>query len=201
MVFTPTTPPAELLLAMQAGHEQALNALWKGWSHKVQLFVRMQLQPSGLDANHLAQEVVADVFHDVWRHPQRFDGRVAFNTWLFTLARYKAIDRLRLHLRRDAVETPVDDEELGGFVDDAPRPDELLGTGQTRAAIQRCLGRLRNHLQREALMLSLIEEMPLADIAHLQDCPENTVKTRLFHGRKNMRGCLQQSLSLESLPA
>ena len=94
--------PAELLTAMRSGDTRALDSLYRTWSAKVRLFARLQLAPSGLDADTLADEITVDVFHDIWRHPERFDGRVAFNTWLFTLARNKAIDRLRQLQRRHA---------------------------------------------------------------------------------------------------
>lgn len=198
MVLPPSASPQQLLRAMQSRDQQALNILWKDWAHKVQFYVRSKLASSGLDVEHYAQEVVADVFHDLWRYPERYDGRVAFNTWLFTVARNKAIDRLRQHQRRAAVEESAGDEDFSDVPDDAPTPELQLHHRQQRNAVMRCLERLRNHLQREALLLWAIEDMPLADIASTQQCPENTVKTRLFHGRKNLHSCLQQSLRLEA---
>lgn len=198
MVLPSSASPQQLLRAMQSGDQQAFKTLWDDWAHKVQFFVRVQLQPSGLDAEHCAQEVVADVFHDLWRHPERFDGRVAFNTWLFTVARNKAIDRLRQHQRRSVMEESAGDEDFSDVPDDAPTPEVQLDHRQQRHAVMRCLERLRNHLQREALLLWAIDDMPLAAIASTQQCPENTVKTRLFHGRKNLHSCLQQSLRIEA---
>ena len=187
----------ELLQAMAAGDQQALRMLWRQWAGKVQMFVRMQLQPCGDEAQSLAQEVTADVFHELWLHPLRYDGRVAFNTWLYTIARNKAVDCLRKRQRRLQVEQPAADEELGAVPDDAPGPEAQLRVAQDKKAVLHCLERLRNPLQREALLLWAVEDMPLADIAQTQQCPENTVKTRLFHGRKNLRVCLQQWLGME----
>ena len=45
-------------------------------------------------------------------------------------------------------------------------------------------------VQRECLYLVFYEGLSLAEVAALQDCPENTVKTRLFHARRNIRQCL-----------
>lgn len=188
--------PQELLQAMQAGDQLALRALWQQWAGKVQLFARMQLAACGDDAAALAQEVTADVFHDVWRHPQRYDGRAAFNTWLFTLARNKAVDCLRRRQRRVDLEQLASDEDLAAVQDEAPGPEAQLHSAQDRKAVLHCLRRLRNPLQREALMLWAVEDMALSDIAETQKCPENTVKTRLFHGRRNLKLCLQQWLGL-----
>lgn len=185
---------AELLIAISTGDQIALQSLWQLWAHKVQLFVRYSLAPSGDDAAALAQEVTADVFHEVWRHPLRYDGRVEFGTWLLSIARHRAIDVLRQRQRRTTHEQQWDDEEVAQVPDEALPPDELLSKSQERKAVMQCLTRLRNPLQREAMMLWALEDMPLVQIAQLQQCPENTVKTRLFHGRKNMRECVERFL-------
>ena len=187
----------DLLQAMAAGEQQALRMLWQQWAGKVQLFVRMQLSPCGDEATSLAQEVTADVFHEVWLNPLRYDGRVAFNTWLFTIARNKAVDCARKRTRRLQMERQADDEDFHSVPDPAPGPEGQLNAAQDKKAVLYCLQRLRNPLQREALLLWAVEDMPVADIAHTQQCPENTVKTRLFHGRKNLKICLQQWLGLE----
>jgi RNA polymerase sigma factor (sigma-70 family) len=190
----PESTPAELLAAVRSGDTRALDSLYRSWSPKVRLFARMQVLPSGLDADALADEVTIDVFHDLWRYPERFDGRVAFNTWLFTLARNKAIDRLR-HLQRHPPS-----EELDGIdppADAQHEPPAQLAAQQRQHGVMDCLRRLRNPLQRESLMLWALEDMPLAAIARLQNSPENTVKTRLYHGRLNLRACLERWLARE----
>lgn len=187
----------ELLRAMAAGDEQALRVLWQQWSGKVQMFARMQLSPCGDDAAALAQEVTADVFHELWRYPLRYDGRVAFNTWLFTLARNKAVDCMRKRQRRARMEQSAGDDDFTSVPDGAPGPEAQLHASQDKKAVLYCLKRLRNPLQREALLLWALEDMPLTHIAQAQQCPENTVKTRLFHGRKNLRVCLQQWLGVK----
>lgn len=196
-VMEPSRSAQELLQAMAGGDQQALRSLWQQWAGKVQMFVRVQLSPCGDEASSLAQEVTADVFHELWLHPLRYDGRVAFNTWLLTLARNKAIDCARKRQRRVQMEQQAGDEEFGAVPDESPGPEALLNAAQDKKAVLYCLRRLRNPLQREALLLWAVEDMPLADIAQTQQCPENTVKTRLFHGRKNLKVCLQQWLGLE----
>lgn len=184
--------PLRQLAALKSGDEQALKALWQDWAGKVQVFARLQLAPCGAEAEPLAQEVTADVFLDLWRHPDRYDGRVAFGTWLLTLARNKAVDRLRQRRLGATLQTDLSDAAWQALPDDAPTPPEALARQQRRRGVLDCLRRLGNALQREALMLWALEDMPLQDIARLQNTPENTVKTRLFHGRRHLRDCLQQ---------
>lgn len=197
--MAPPSPasPQQLLRALQSRDQQALGTLWREWAPKLQNFVRSQLAFSGLDVHSAAPEIVSDVFHDLWRHPERFDGRVAFSTWLYAIARNKSIDYRRRNGRRTTMEIPVDEDGWDDLPSATPSPEDALGRGQERAAVLNCLGRLKNALQREALMLWALEDMRLADIATAQQSPEGTVKTRLFHGRKNLRSCLEQSLSLE----
>lgn len=190
--------PAELLAAVRSGDTRALDSLYRSWSPRVRLFARMQLASSGFDADALADEITVDVFHDLWRAPERFDGRVAFTTWLLTLARNKAIDRLR-QLQR--IRKWEDSTDLDGTHDHpaAPQhePPAQLAEQQRQHGVLDCLRRLRNPLQRESLMLWALEDMPLAAIARLQNSPENTVKTRLYHGRLNLRACLERWLARE----
>ncbi len=190
--------PAELLAAVRAGDTRALDSLYRSWSPKVRQFVRYRVLESGQDADALADEVVIDVFHDLWRHPERFDGRVAFTTWLFTLARNKAIDQLR-KLQRHPPGDDMDGTE-DHPADPEHQPPAMLAHEQRQHGVMDCLRRLRNPQQRESLMLWALEDMPLADIARLQNSPENTVKTRLYHGRLNLRACLERWLAREGEP-
>ena len=61
----------------------------------------------------------------------------------------------------------------------------------------KCLLRLRNPMQRESLTLWALDDLSVADIAHIQHAPEGTVKTRLFHGRINFRQCIQRWFAQE----
>ena len=194
--------PSELLAAMADGDQRALDALYRDWSRKVRVFAHARLLRCGLDADAIAGEVTVDVFHDLWRHPLRYDGRVEFSTWLFTLTRHKTIDQIRIHGKRQAVEEAFDDDgefdqEADVHTDAAPDPRVLHEHAQRRTAVQRCLQRLRNPLQRESLTLWAMEDLSVLDIARIQAVPEGTVKTRLFHGRLNLRQCMERWFAQE----
>ncbi len=189
--------PAELLAAMASGDQRALDALYRAWSPRVRVFARLQLSGSGLDVHAIADEVTVDVFHDIWRAPMRYDGRVAFGTWLLTLARNKAVD----HGKRLSREVPLDsDSEEQAQQEPAeydPGPQVARENLQRRHAVLKCLLRLRNPMQRESLTLWALDDLSVADIAHIQQAPEGTVKTRLFHGRINLRQCIQRWFAQE----
>ena len=193
--------PAELLAAMASGDQRALDALYRAWSPRVRVFARLQLSGSGLDVHAVADEVTVDVFHAIWRAPMRYDGRVAFGTWLLTLARNKAIDQIRRHGKRQAREDSIDrDGHEQAQLDESdhdPGPQARHEGAQRRHGILDCLRRLRNPLQRESLTLWAIDDLSVADIAQIQQAPAGTVKTRLFHGRLNLRQCLERWLVQE----
>lgn len=194
---TQTLAPSELLAAMAGGDHRALEALYRAWSRKVRVFAHVRLLRCGLDADAIAGEVTVDVFHELWCNPLRYDGRVEFATWLFTLARNKTIDQIRRHGRRQAIEEAFDDDiepapHAGMDAQTAPDPLALQENAQRRTAVLRCLQRLRNPLQRESMTLWALEDLSIHDIARIQDAPEGTVKTRLFHGRLNLRQCMER---------
>ena len=192
--------PGELLAAMAGGDQRALDVLYREWSRKVRVFAHAKLLYSGLDADAVAGEVTVDVFHDLWREPLRYDGRVEFATWLLTLTRNKVIDQIRRHGKRRSIEEQLDedgDQEEVVEEDAAPDPLALHEHAQRRTAVQRCLQRLRNPLQRESLTLWALEDLSVLDIARIQDAPEGTVKTRLFHGRLNLRQCMERWFAQE----
>ena len=197
---TQALAPSELLAAMAGGDQRALDLLYREWSRKVRVFAHSKLLYSGLDADAVAGEVTVDVFHDLWREPLRYDGRVEFATWLLTLTRNKAIDQIRRHGKRRTIEEPLiedGDQEAVVEEDAAPDPLALHEHAQRRTAVQRCLQRLRNPLQRESLTLWALEDLSVCDIARIQDAPEGTVKTRLFHGRLNLRQCMERWFAQE----
>lgn len=183
---------AELLHAMHRGEQLALRVLWNQWAGKVECFARMQLASTGAEATLLAQEVTSDVFFALWKSPLAFDGRVAFSTWLYTLARNKSIDCLRKRDAYEKIEWSAASEEYLHVEDPGPGPEERLGVLQQVERVVQCLQHLRNPMQRQALHLWACEGMSLIQIADLQNCSENTVKTRLFYGRENLRRCLQR---------
>ena len=75
-----------------------------------------------------------------------------------------------------------------------PRPDTPDGYARWRTTAARRRAALHGQAlgeHRECLHLVFYEGMALAEVAEIQSCPENTVKTRLFHARQKIKNCLQ----------
>jgi RNA polymerase sigma-70 factor (ECF subfamily) len=137
--------------------------------------------------SHIADELMNETMLELWKGAGRFGGRSTVSTWLFGIARHKAID----HLRR-AREGSLDEEAFAEVPDPSPSPEDALG----RASVADLVGKLMNRLSvehREVLHLAYREELSVEEIADLVDCPVNTVKTRMFYARKRLKTLLAES--------
>ncbi len=173
-----------LLRRVQARDEQAMRSLYLAFNRRVFAF-----SVNRLDDPDEAEQVVLDTMFEVWNNPSRFRGESRFGTWLLGIARHKVLDTLRA---RGVQHGEIDDE-----VEQIPSPDpdgfDLVLLRQRKDLVRHCMNRLPDE-QRECVHLAFIEDMPLQDIAAVQNCPENTVKTRLFHARAKMKTCLSRLL-------
>jgi RNA polymerase sigma-70 factor (ECF subfamily) len=179
----------ELLVRIGREDQAAFRQLYKAFSRSVYAYVLNMLN------NHAhAEEVVADTLYEVWRHPQRFRGESKFSTWLIGIARRKALMVYRAR-RPDELHSDLDDI---AEITAAETPDGYaeLAARQRRDGVQHCMGKLSDE-HRECLHLVFYEGMGLAEVAQVQDCPEGTVKTRLFHARQKIKKCLQGLLRSE----
>lgn len=178
-----------LLARIGQGDEAAFRELYRAFSRRLYAYVIRKL---GNEAQ--AEEIVADTLYEVWKAPERFRGDSLFSTWLIGIARNKVLMAFRsrkpdaLHEDLDDIAEVVASEDAGAF--------ELLAQRQRREGVQHCMERLTDD-HREAIHLVFYEGLALAEVAQLQACPENTVKTRLFHARQKLRNCLKLLLERE----
>jgi len=132
-----------------------------------------------------AEDLISDVFLDVWRQAGRFEGRSAVSTWLLAIARFKALSALR---RRPHEE--LDDETAEAIEDAADDPEVALAKKDVGALIRKCLiGLSAEH--REIIDLVYYHEKSVEEVAQIVGIPENTVKTRMFYGRKKLAELLK----------
>lgn len=174
------------LLGRIAARDQAAMAeFYRLFGRQVYAFALRQLgQPAE------AEDVVVDSMYEVWNSAGRFEGRSLVRTWLFSIARFRLLDRMR----KRAPEESVDIEQLADVL---PSDDEggfaALAQRQRAEQVAQCMEKLSPE-HRECVHLVFYMEMPLAEVAEIQKCPENTVKTRLFHAKRNLKRCLERRL-------
>jgi len=132
-----------------------------------------------------AEDLISEVFLDVWRQAGKFEGRSAVSTWLLAIARFKALSALR---RRP--DEALDDETAEAIEDTSDDPQVALEKKDKSAVIRKCLERLSAE-HREIIDLVYYHEKSVEEVAEIVGIPENTVKTRMFYARKRLAEILK----------
>jgi RNA polymerase sigma-70 factor, ECF subfamily len=133
-----------------------------------------------------AEDLISEVFLDVWRNAGKFEGRSAVSTWMLGIARFKALSALR---RRP--EEELDEEMADAIEDHADDPEIVLAKKDKGKAIRQCLGMLSAE-HREIVDLVYYHEKSVIEVAQIVGIPEATVKTRMFYARKKLSELLKE---------
>jgi len=134
-----------------------------------------------------AEDVLSEAMLAVWFEAARFRGDCQPRTWLYRIARNKAIELLR---RRPADPLPLTDGVCGPWERDQERVD-------LRVTLEQALHALPPD-QREVVELAFFHDLPYQEIARILDCPVNTVKTRMVCAKRKLRHALSPSEEAES---
>lgn len=180
-----------LLTRIAEGDEVAMSLFYRGLSRVVFAFALRHTSNTGD-----AEEVVVETMLQVWQQAGAFEGRSAVRTWVLGIARYKALDRLRLRGRHAHEDLDSATEFIAG--EDDVAAFEMIAQRQRAEHLEDCLQGLSEE-QRACMHLVFHEELTLAQIAQIQSVPEGTVKTRVFHARQKLRRCLEGRVSAEEL--
>ncbi|MDI3470271.1 MAG: RNA polymerase ECF-type sigma factor [Pseudolabrys sp.] len=133
-----------------------------------------------------AEDLISEVFLDVWRQAGSFEGRSAVTTWLLSIARFKALSVLRRKPEQE-----LDEETAGAIVDTADTPQVALEKKDKGEILRDALGALSAE-HREIVDLVYYHEKSVEDVARIVGIPEATVKTRMFYARKKLAELLKQ---------
>ena len=184
-VQTEQISDVELLHAIASGDEGALARLYD--QYRVILFgllVRI------LSSREEAEDILQEVFLQVWRRAADFDEtRGKPFTWLVTLTRSRAIDRLRQLGARQRLATSAAQEQP----EEASDAVKETFRSEQREIVQRALAGLPEE-QRHALHLAYFEGLTQSEIAAKLDAPLGTVKTRMRAAMIKLRTTLGTQL-------
>jgi RNA polymerase sigma-70 factor (ECF subfamily) len=173
----------ELLERIRAGDPAALDVLYGRYATAVYALVWRVLQNT-----EEAEDVALDVFWQIWRQAGRYDpSRGAPPAWIFTVARSRAIDRLRARHRREDRTVSFDDPGTNlDPLDEEAAPDQVASFRQTRDAVREAMRSL-SPVQREAIELAFFKGLTHVEIARRLRQPLGTVKTRIRQGLIRLR--------------
>jgi RNA polymerase sigma-70 factor, ECF subfamily len=181
-----TVEDTELLARIAAGDQHAIEILHERFAPRM-YSVAMRVTRS----ERLSQEAVQDAFMAVWQDPLRFDpARGSLGPWMYTLARYKAIDAVR---REAAVkrQTAEVDLELYEAPDDV---HDKVWRGLRRRRLNDAISGLPED-QRRALSLAFIQGLTHVEVAEREGIPLGTAKTRIRTALLRLRASLETDLS------
>jgi RNA polymerase sigma-70 factor, ECF subfamily len=171
---------ATLLESIAAGDKFAMQVLFQ--RHNVRIY-RFVLRLTGNES--LAEEIVSEVFLNVWRQAGTFEAKCQVTTWLLAIARHKALSALR---RRS--ETQLDDVMAATLADPSDNAETVLDREDRSKIIRKCLTRL-SPSHREIIDLVYYHEKSVDEAARIVGVPKNTVKTRMFYARNHLAKLLR----------
>jgi RNA polymerase sigma-70 factor (ECF subfamily) len=172
----------EVLIARIAGGDRlAMQVLFARHHVRVYRFVLRLVRNEAT-----AEDLISDVFLDVWRQAGKFEGRSAVSTWMLSIARFKALSALRRKPEQE-----LDEETAEQIEDHADDPETALAKKDKAAVLRQALSKLSAD-HREIVDLVYYHEKSVEEVAEIVGIPEATVKTRMFYARKKLSEILKE---------
>ena len=186
-------PEQKLVELLRGGEETAFEALLKRYQGKI-----YRLALSVTKRHEDAEEVLQDVFLNVYRKIASFDGRSAFGTWLYRICVNTALMKLR---GRDPAHESIDEylpQFAGGrharmIADWSEGADEVILRKERAQIVRRAIETLPPEY-RVVLVLRDLEGLSNGEVAEVLGTSVPTVKARLHRARLALRGRLEESM-------
>ena len=172
----------ELVARVAAGDKAAFETLFTTYGERVFRYAHRMIS----DVSR-AEEVTNDVMMEIWKNAGKFEGRSKVSTWILGITRHLALNAVR-GKKLDTMD-----------IDDAPEIADEAQSAQSgvlardRDGIKADLRAALGHLSadhRDVIELTFFQGCSYQEIAEIVGCPENTVKTRMFHARKQLKEIL-----------
>jgi RNA polymerase sigma-70 factor, ECF subfamily len=170
-----------LVARVAAGDKLAMHALFA--RHRTYVY-RWLLRFAQNEA--AAEDILSEVFLDVWRQADRFEGRSSVSTWLLSMARFKA-----LSARRRRTDDELDETIEDTVADPANDPEVTLQEKDRAELVRQALIQLSLQ-HREIIDLVYYHEKSIEQCAQILGIPAATVKTRMFYARKKLAELVAQ---------
>ncbi|MBC5767208.1 RNA polymerase sigma factor [Ramlibacter albus] len=178
---------AQWLRAAAGGDGRAFESFYEATSRHALAVVRR------ITGEAYAEDVLADCYFQAWRNAAQFDpARGSALSWLMTLARSRALDRLRQETLRHGGATGAPHYEADAHERcPALGPDELLESVEASTRLHEALRELSAN-ERWVLGLAYFRDLSQTEIASLTGMPLGTVKSLMTRSQQKLRGVLQK---------
>lgn len=171
-----------------AGDNQAFSHLYQRYYNQVYAFCVRMLHGQG-DPEDTTQQV----FLEAWRSLHRFEKRSLFSTWITRIAIHTCLSLLR----RGKKNRFYQETESIWVEPEQPLDDQINNKAQ-RQAINQILKTLTDK-KKIVFILSDLQGMRAPEIAHILKIPDATVRTRLFHARKEFLDAVNENSHYKEL--
>ena len=165
-----------LLSRITDGDTAAFETFYKVYYPRLFRFIlRMTQYPDGVE------ELIQETLLVVWEKTDHFNHESKISTWVFGIAYNKALKSIS---QNACSSQDLDVEDWADHIDDPSANPALCN--ENRDWLNYALSILPPE-QRAVIELTFYHDLPYQEIARILDCPENTVKTRMFHARKKLQ--------------
>jgi RNA polymerase sigma-70 factor (ECF subfamily) len=180
IIAAQATSDEMLLESVADGGKAAMHIFYSRHHMRVYRFILRMVRDTTI-----AEDLVSQVFLDVWRTASQFEGRSQVSTWLLSIARFKALTALRQRRHED-----IDQDDVQDIADSADTPETALERSKTSAILRNCIGKL-SPAHREIIDLVYYHEKSVEEAGEIIGIPQSTVKTRMFYARKQLAELLK----------
>lgn len=164
----------------KAGDREALGELWRTYQSALLRYLRSRRTAS-------ADDVASQVWADVASSLHRFEGDDdAFRRWLFTIAHRRSVDSIRRAVRDDRIAIRAADQVETAAAEVVAGADEEVVRAE---ALDRALALIATMPDQmgAAVMLRVVNEMPIADVAEILRTSEGNVRVLVHRGMERLR--------------
>jgi RNA polymerase sigma-70 factor (ECF subfamily) len=132
IIAAQATSDEMLLESIAAGEKAAMHVLYARHNVRVYRFILRIVGDTSV-----AEDLVSQVFLDVWRTASQFEGRSQVSTWMLAIARFKALTALRNRRHED-----IEQEEVQQIADTCDTPETAMDRSQTASTLRLAIGQL-----------------------------------------------------------
>jgi RNA polymerase sigma-70 factor (ECF subfamily) len=182
IIAAQATSDEMLLQSIAAGDKSAMHVLYARHNVRVYRFILRIVSDTSV-----AEDLVSQVFLDVWRTAGQFEGRSQVSTWMLAIARFKALTALRNRRHED-----LDQEEVLQIADTTDTPEAAMDRSQTSSQLRKAIA-LLSPAHREIIDLVYYHEKSVEEVGQIIGIPQATVKTRMFYARKHLAELLKDA--------